>query len=142
MLNSKLQIKSIYQPYSFTAIWLIVILIATCLPGNYIPVDLTFIQWLKPDKIIHCLLFGIFSFLFLLELDYNHARLKNGIKWGLVIVLTLFWAGFTEFLQFRFIDGRDGNLFDFLANVLGCILACSGYGIFNKQKRKKKNKKE
>src|SRR4051812_13157741 len=45
-------------------LWAAVIMILCGFPGNDLP-DLTFIQWLKPDKVVHVIMFGILSILLL-----------------------------------------------------------------------------
>lgn len=140
MHNLKRKFKSLYQPYSLTSVWLIIILAITCIPGNYIPVNLDFIEWLKPDKIVHFILFGCFNYILLAELDYNHQHLKSKIKWSIGLGISTLVSASTELLQYSIIAGRDGNLYDFFANILGCIMACYCFYFVKKQKIKKNNK--
>ncbi len=104
-------------------LWTLLIAALTLMPGNYIPRITTFLDWLGPDKILHLLLFGIYSFLLLegFRRQHSHSLLqKHPIFVALLIGIV--FAIFTEVMQMHVIPGRHGNIYDFLADVLGSIL--------------------
>ncbi|MDP3446315.1 MAG: VanZ family protein [Ignavibacteria bacterium] len=115
-------------------IWGLIILLLTGLPGTYFPTVTTFWDWASPDKIVHLFIFGVFTFLVL----YGNRTQYFGSKKRFTIVLAaltgIAYGGITELLQYYLFVGRDGNIFDFLANVAGCF---SGIGIFMLFFRKK-----
>lgn len=49
--------------------WFVIIILATTLPGSYVPHVLSFREWLSPDKIIHLLLFAVFVYLWMTGLS-------------------------------------------------------------------------
>jgi VanZ family protein len=116
-------------------LWAVVILVLTGLPGTYFPQINSFWDWLAPDKMIHLFMFGSFTYLIIWGLRNKYqdkAKRKRLILF--TVVLGTLYGGVTEILQRELFVGRDGNIFDFLANTLG-----GGFGIllFHMQYRKK-----
>jgi len=112
------------------------------LPGSCFPTVKTFWQWLSPDKIVHLIMFGTLAFLipFGYRADYRHQKDDFGkrLLW-LSLLISIAYGGLTELLQKYVFYGRVGSLFDFYADVIGCIL---GVFIFklSYQKKYKKNR--
>jgi len=101
-------------------IWAIVILILTGLPGNYFPEIHSFWDWVSPDKMIHLFMFGSFTFLVLWGFRGQYSLKKNRIRLIIITaILGFFYGGLTEILQSTIFVMRDGNIYDFMANVLG-----------------------
>jgi len=103
-------------------LWGIFILVLTGVPGNYFPQIVSFWDWLSPDKAVHLFIFGVFTFLVLLahRKQYPGSRIRYKPV-SLVLILGVLYSGLTEVLQSHLFLGRDGNIFDFLANVIGCL---------------------
>lgn len=104
------------------AIWAFFALLLTGLPGNYFPTVHSFWDWLSPDKVVHLIIFGTLSFLILW--GYRAQYIASNQRYRFVLwatVASIFYGGFTEILQKEVFVGRDGNLFDFLANVVGAF---------------------
>ena len=104
-------------------LWTLLIAVLTLLPGHYIPRITTFIDWLSPDKILHFILFGIYV-LFLLE-GFRRQNLfpflqKHHVLYSLIIGIV--FAFFIEVMQKFVIPGRNGNTYDFLADLIGSLL--------------------
>ena len=103
-------------------LWAVVIMVLCGIPGNKIP-ELTFWQWLKPDKITHLVIFGILSYLllaaFLHETAPSTLRL-HAVVWALLI--TISYGVLTEVLQTFVFIKRTGDVRDALANSLGAFL--------------------
>jgi hypothetical protein len=104
-------------------LWTIVILIIVGIPGSYIPKTNSFLNLLSPDKIVHLLMFGPFAF-FLKHLFqvistksilYIHSS-KAVILFGIVFGIS------TELLQYYIFIGRNGNVYDAIADSVGIIL--------------------
>ena len=87
------------------------------IPGNKLP-ELTFWQWLKPDKVTHLVVFGVQSYL-LLKAFYGEGAplfLRNhAVLWALV--LTIGYGVLTEVLQTYVFIKRYGDVRDALANA-------------------------
>ncbi len=105
------------------AIWAFIALLLTGLPGNYFPTIRSFWDWLSPDKIVHLIIFGTLSFLILW--GYRSQYITSDQRYKFLVwatVASIFYGGLTEILQKEVFVGRDGNIFDFLANVVGAFL--------------------
>jgi VanZ family protein len=101
--------------------WGFLILILTGAPGNYFPQISSFWDWLAPDKLVHVLIFGVLTYL-LLRGNRRYYGVKDRYYKTIacVTILGVAYGGLTEWLQNHVFIGRDGNLYDFLANTIGC----------------------
>ena len=110
------------------------------LPGSCFPTVKTFWEWLGPDKIVHLVMFGLQAFLipFGYRSDYRQRddAYRKRLLW-LSLLVAAAYGGLTELLQKYVFTGRNGSLFDFYADVTGCIL---GVFIFKMSYRKKMKK--
>ncbi len=100
---------------------IILILIATLTPGTQkIEIDVG-----PLDKVVH---FGIFLFLSInICFKYlNHKKLTDMMLWA------TFFALLTEIAQ-QYIPGRDMDIYDGLADILGIISGYYGYKAFHPQ---------
>lgn len=81
-----------------------------------------FLQLFHPDKLVHLFIFGVFVFLqlrgFILQPVFPSIR-KNAVMVSMLIGLSL--AAGTELLQNYVIPLRIGSIYDFIANVAGCL---------------------
>lgn len=117
--------------------WTFIILVASGIPGNAIPEILTFWDWLGPDKIVHLLMYGVLTFLLLLAFKKQSTflLLKNfavifALTYGIVLGLVM------EVMQQYIFIGRSGNIYDFIANTLGCLAGLVAFNIFLNKKLK------
>ncbi|CAN5628429.1 hypothetical protein BH11BAC1_BH11BAC1_27620 [soil metagenome] len=117
--------------------WALFILGLCALPGAVIP-EMSFLDWLKPDKIVHLFLFGVLSFLLIkafndqvtVEILTEHPKLIS-------IVITSVYGVLIEILQEYCILGRNGDVFDSLADALGAILGLWVYNYWSKRRQAK-----
>ena len=107
------------------------------MPGSYFPTIVTFWDWLSPDKIIHLLIFALFSFITLWGYR-NKMQTKDKRFMKKMIVLTalftMSYGGLTEILQKYLFTGRYGSLFDFIADIIGSLLGIAAFLLFYKKK--------
>jgi VanZ family protein len=125
--------------YHFPGIlWIIVILVLTCIPGSLIPEIPSFMDLFQPDKLVHVFLFTVLVFLLLLGLRKQFPKPQT--YWFSTIIalnIGVFLGAITELLQgTELITGRRCSVYDFIANVAGCFL---GWGIFVLWKKRKKD---
>lgn len=116
-----------------TLAWAIFILIICGIPGDKIP-EMTFWQWLKPDKIVHLLIFGLLCFLMIrsfLALNTGSFFYKNAKM--LSLLLTIFYGVLVEILQATVFIHRSGDIRDAIANSIGAFV---GLWIFGKMAKK------
>ena len=111
-------------------LWAAVIMVLCGIPGTKIP-ELTFWQWLKPDKITHLIIFGILSYLLLAAFYHEAAPVtirNHPALWA--ILITVSYGILTEVLQTFVFIKRFGDVRDALANSLGAFL---GWYIYRKK---------
>lgn len=128
-----------FYPSLISAIFIMILMGA---PGNCFPTVVTFWDWLSPDKIIHILIFGLFSFITLW--GYRKPMLLKDRKqvrrfFITTIIIIISYGGLTEVLQKYLFIGRYGCLYDFFADIIGCSLGVLVF-IFYLKKKLKKNK--
>lgn len=115
-------------------LWAIFVLILCGLPGKDFP-DLSFLEWLRPDKIAHLFLFGIQCFLLLMGFSrQNHfpTLIKNAALYSLT--LTIVYGALVEILQDYVFIQLSGDIRDAIANAIGAFL---GYWIYKKKFKQK-----
>ena len=111
-------------------LWAIFVLILCGLPGKDFP-DLSFLEWLRPDKIAHLFLFGIQCLLLLIGFSrQNHfpTLIKNATLYSLT--LTIAYGALVEILQDYVFIQRSGDIRDASANAIGAFL---GYWVYKKK---------
>lgn len=132
-MNPKLRIflKSYWPVLS----WAVIVFVLSAIPGNSFPKVKTFWEWMGPDKIVHLVFYGVFSMLLLRGIYKQYPPALSRFYPELVtfIIGTVFGI-LIEILQAYIFSGRDGNLFDAIANATGSLL---GIVIFNLAMRKK-----
>ena len=115
----------------------IIIMIICGLPGSYFPKIRTFWEWLGPDKVVHLIMFGVFAFLVIFgyreEYRSRDTRYRTRLT-VITLIISMAYGALTEALQLYLFKGRYGSIYDFLADVIGCLL---GVFIFRLIFRKK-----
>ncbi len=113
--------------------WAILILILCGVPGNNFP-RLSFLDWLRPDKIVHLILFGVQSYLFIIGFSrqtiYTSLN-KHAQRWG--VLLSISYGALVEVLQSTIFIGRSGDVRDAIANAIGALLGLYIYKKFAKK---------
>lgn len=86
------------------------------------------------DKIVHFLMYFVFSWLFLYEnFHSNIAKKKKPIKIYLItIFLSLIIGGIIEIIQSDFTTYRSGNIFDWYFDMAGSITAIAIAELFRR----------
>ena len=122
-----------------TLLWALFILTICAIPGDKIP-QLSFLEWLKPDKIVHFLVFAVLCILLLrsfLEAKALHLSQKNAVI--LSISICIVYGALVEFLQYAVFINRSGDVRDAIANSIGAFIGWWAYNrFFNKENRKLK----
>ena len=115
-------------------LWAAFILIICGVPGQNLP-RLDLWQWLKPDKLVHVLVFGILSFLFIRAFVRKAAAnvFKTHPKvWA--VLIGLIYGAVIELLQEHVFIGRTGDLKDVVANAMGSFAGSWWFAYRNKKK--------
>ncbi len=116
-------------------LWALIILILSGIPGDSIPEVPTFLEWLKPDKIVHIVLFGTFSLLILRALIRQYETRWRRFNYVLLAIMigTIFGL-MNEALQKYIFINRSGNWLDAAADFIGCLTGWLVFAIFFKKK--------
>jgi VanZ family protein len=114
--NQKLRRFSFLLP---PFLWALVIFVASSIPSSEMPEA----KILKYDKLIHLSVYFIFAFLIYRALKYEglSAKVRSSAS-VLTVLLAAFYGATDEFHQF-FVPGRSMDVFDWLADTSGAILA-------------------
>ena len=119
----------------------IIIMILCGIPGSHLPKVKTFWEWLGPDKIVHSIMFTALAISILFGYRHEFCERDKSYRQKLLLItflISISYGALTEILQKYVFIGRYGSYYDFLADVIGCIL---GIFIFNIIFRKKMIKK-
>ena len=107
------------------------------LPGSYFPKVKTFWEWLGPDKIVHTLMYAVlaFSIIFGYRDEYCQRPKSYRIKlqW-ITLIISIAYGALTELLQLYLFRGRYGSFYDFIADVIGCVLGIFIFKIIFRKK--------
>ncbi len=115
-------------------LWALFILIICGIPGQRIP-HLDFLDWLRPDKIVHLIVFGILSYLLIkgfLKQDAIHFLRTNPRLSSLLI--SCVYGCVIEILQEYIFIHRSGDVRDAAADAIGALI---GIWIFNYKAKKR-----
>ncbi|MEM9672315.1 MAG: VanZ family protein [Cyclobacteriaceae bacterium] len=109
----------------YTLVWMLIILALILLPGRQMPQLGT--SLLSPDKIAHTAVFAILVLLMIIGFakQQTYPRLRN-MAASYALILSVGYASVLEGTQI-FSEGRTIDIYDIVANTLGCGL---GYGLF------------
>ena len=100
----------------------LVILVLTGLPGSFLP-------HVKPvfgvDKVVHLLMYA--GFVFAMLWGYRKPFTENGKAFRrkalwITLIIGIMYGILTEIMQETLVPGRTGSVYDWLADVIGCIL--------------------
>ncbi|MGE5424020.1 MAG: VanZ family protein [Syntrophothermus sp.] len=103
-------------------LWGIFILVLTLLPGTFIPVAPDFMSLFQPDKLVHIFLFGVLTLFIFVDLSRrnNKPSHKNRVLTGILISAAL--GGIIELVQAGMNMGRQGSVYDFIADIAGALM--------------------
>lgn len=113
--------------------WLAGIFVLTGVPGDLVPKSRPFADWLQYDKAAHFLLFFILVFLALRSFISQYRSNSQRLLYVVILLIAVAIGGVTELLQEYLFTGREGSLYDFGADALGCL---SGMVFFDYMQKK------
>jgi len=97
-------------------------MVICAIPGERIP-KLTFLEWLKPDKIVHILVFALLTILILRSfIDAEALNSAQKYRVTFAICLSIAYGALVEFLQYSVFINRSGDIRDALANTIGALV--------------------
>ena len=118
--------------YSLLAIfWAGVILLLSLTPGKYMPK----VSLFSFDKLAHAFVYMVLVFftIYGFKRQYTYPKLRSYAVKAAILFGTIY-GGLLELGQFLIIGGdRQGDLFDFFANFIGCLLGSWLYNMIFKK---------
>ena len=120
------------KPNLLTISWALLIMILCGIPGRDIP-HISFLEMLSFDKWVHA---GVFFVLTLLAVRGFRLQVRSGALKNralvIALVLCISYGGVLEILQGTLFKERSADIYDFIANSFGCILAALLYAKVSK----------
>jgi hypothetical protein len=114
-------------------LWGLFIIILFSIPGDQLPEIPSFLNLLEPDKLVHLLLFAVFTWLMISRLAKLGQVFVQPYRVVFYALLTgTILSGGTEILQHFCIPGRIASVYDFIANEAGCL---AGWWIYLRLRR-------
>lgn len=116
--------KSFLNSFIPAIIWWTIVLVLMCTPGRDFPRLGSWTELISLDKLIHIFMFGLMAYLFnraIASRDRSlHYKKQLFIKIAMACAI---WGLTIEFIQHYFIPGRGFDMYDFLADGVGCFFA-------------------
>ncbi len=117
----------------WSIVWALVILVLCGMPGRDIP-HISFLELLSFDKFVHA---GIFFVLLLLtvrgiSLQTRFSSLQLYAK-SFSVITCIIYGGLLEVMQGTIFIERSADVFDFIANSVGCLIALAFYDKLEKK---------
>jgi VanZ family protein len=110
--------------------WASFIFLLCSTPGNKIP-HISWLELLSFDKFVHAAVFFILN-----HFSIRALSMPSKFKILCITILCISYGGMLEIMQSYLFEKRSGDLIDFTANTLGCVIA-----VFTFQKVKTKIQK-
>lgn len=111
-------------------LWGIVILGLSAIPGNSLP-DISFWSLIQPDKVGHLGIYCIFVSAMLWGMNRNFRPAKIPVYTVIVVVLfAILYGILMEFMQSYFFSGRNFDVLDILANIIGSFVGLLSLKLF------------
>jgi len=114
--------------------WASIIFLLCSTPGNKIP-HVSWLELLSFDKFVHASVFFILNHLSIRAIYWQG---KNSIY--TVTAICIFYGGILEIMQSVLFEQRSGDVFDFIANSFGCIMAVMTFQSIKSKIQKRFNK--
>lgn len=107
----------------YPLLWALLIFILCLFPGKYIP-SVWWLELLSVDKLVHSGLFFVLVVLmtrgFTLQLSFVYLQ---KLPLFTSFYLSVIYGGGLEIMQGMLFIGRTADVYDFIANAFGCVVA-------------------
>ncbi len=114
-------------------LWAALIFALSATPGRHMP-DLSFWDLLQPDKVGHLVVYAILVGAMLW--GFYRLRQREKIPQNVIVMVVLFailYGISIEFMQSHFFSGRNFDVLDILANIIGCLTGLLSLRFFKHQ---------
>jgi VanZ family protein len=122
-------VKKFLQNTRWAVLWGLFLFVLHVLPGSVFPKLPTYLDLLRPDKLVHLAMFGIFAFLMIrgFQKEGNPGILLKHPVLAAIIFALLFGAAM-ELVQNYLIPNRTGDVYDLIADLAGSL---AGWGLWS-----------
>ena len=114
----------VFRNYYKTMIWIAAMFYMLFTPGNLVPKNGIF-EIPHFDKLVHFGMFALLIFLFRIDSE-KQVQNRHSLLIKFTISAVLF-AGLSEVIQYNFIEGRAGSIYDFFADMCGFTIGSLFY---------------
>src|SRR5436309_1831812 len=123
--------RKFFSKMKWALLWAMLIFILCAIPGHDIP-HISFLELLEFDKFVHA---GMFFVLMLFmargfSLLENFEMLRNNSKL-IAVIICIVYGGSLEIMQGLFFVERSADVYDFIANSFGALMALLFYNWIN-----------
>ncbi len=103
-------------------LWAMLILGVSTMPGSSLP-DFEWGDLLQPDKLGHLVVYGIFTGTLLWgNAKWFHPEKMPRYTIIIVLLVAVLYGILMEWLQWQFFPGRNFDVLDIIANIIGCFI--------------------
>ena len=114
-------------------LWALLILILCGIPGRDIP-HISFLELLSFDKFVHAGIFFVLMLLasrgFTLQTTFNKVHQNPKM---IALLICVAYGGLLEIMQGTIFEERSADIYDFIANSFGCVMALIMYSWIEKK---------
>ena len=106
----------------FSIFWSVSIFFLCLMSTEDLP-SIDYLQLLSFDKLVHAILFGLLSLSLLVT--FRRQNKVNYIRKKAILIAVLFsliYGLILEIVQYSLVEDRTGEVYDIVANMLGCAL--------------------
>jgi hypothetical protein len=112
-----------------TILWALIILSLCAIPGQYIP-STSWFELVSFDKWVHASIFFILTSLCIVFIFKTN---KKVLYIFIAALLCILYGGSIELMQAKLFSHRSADVYDFIANSFGCLVAVGFYKKINKR---------
>lgn len=121
------------RPLVLPALWALVILVLCGIPGHDLP-HVSFLELLQFDKWVHAGIFFILGILLIRGFRLlRKASIFRHYPDLMAVACGMGYGGLLEILQGTIFVDRSADLYDFIANTFGCVMAMIFYPPLSKR---------
>jgi VanZ family protein len=128
-----MKIKKLFFSYYRSMLVFLLILFASTIPASEVQ-KVTFFYIPNFDKLVHLGMYFCFSFVLIFDTSKANAGFSNKKIYLISAITALIYGGSLEIVQGAFTASRSADIFDFLFNAAGVLLAVLLWLIMRKPK--------
>ncbi|HNQ12812.1 MAG TPA: VanZ family protein [Bacteroidia bacterium] len=115
-----------------SVLWALIILVLSLIGGISLP-DYSLFSLFTFDKLVHVFMYGVLTYLFISAGNQQYSVLNLRYKLP-ILAATVAWVygSIIELIQAYLIPNRFGDIYDTIANLVGCFFGILAFQILEK----------